>query len=67
MKLQHTTAMEAFFAMFMFCFSFMMMVAASPTYNYTFLFSHKVCSRVMQSCTLFPTRATRNPPTHFPL
>jgi len=25
----------------------MMMVAASPTYNYTFLFSHKVCSRVM--------------------
>ena len=47
MKLQHTTAMEAFFAMFMFCFSFMMMVAASPTYNYTFLFSHKVCCRVM--------------------
>lgn len=42
MMLQHTTPMEAFFAVYVFIFSLIAMLGANPTYNYDFFFDYKV-------------------------
>eukprot|EP00037_Helgoeca_nana_P008701 m.77229 g.77229 ORF g.77229 m.77229 type:complete len:242 (+) comp19097_c0_seq1:3152-3877(+) len=42
MMLQHTTPMEAFFAVYVFIFSLIAMLGANPTYNYDFFFDYKL-------------------------